>query len=272
MRRLLISLRLILVTTLVQAQHGLEKIIVEKYYVSDATDELKSDGKLPKGSVTYRIYADLLPVYRFQAAYGIPGHEMKFSTTTNFYNNEEANAATANEMPRRMLSNKTAMLDSWLSIGAAAEGYYGVLKSDDTSTAVINGDGCLQNADARAEIPINEKDGMYPASPMSTVTFYGLNDSLLSAFKLNSNKRDGQVFITDNGSWASVGGAIGPPPANRVLIAQITTDGIFSFELNIQIGTPSGEVENYVAQNATGKEILFPELIFSSENITGKAK
>jgi hypothetical protein len=269
MRRLLISLRFILVTTLVQAQHGLEKIIVEKYYVSDAVDELESDGKLPKGSVTYRVYADLLPVYRFQAAYGIPGHQMKIATTTAFYNYDETNSAAANEIPKKMLPVKTAMLDSWLSVGAAAEGYYGILKSGDTSSAIVNEDRCLQNADLRAGIPIKEKDGMYPASPMSAVTFYGFSDSLLSIFKVNIDRRSGQVFRTDNGSWASLGGAVGPSPANRILIAQITTEGIFSFELNIQIGTPEGGVENYVARNATGNEILSPELIYSSAD-TGK--
>jgi hypothetical protein len=47
------------------------------------------------------------------------------------------------------------------------------------------------------------------------------------------------------------------------LIAQITTDGDFSFELNIQIGTPYGGVENYVAKNPVGNEIMLPSLTYS---------
>ena len=273
MNQILWSLGLILLGVKVQGQQGLEKIIVEKYYVSDSMDGVKSHGKLPAGSSTYRIYADMLPAYRFQAAYGIACHELRFATTTSFYNNEEVTTAIANEVPRRMLSDNTVMLDSWLSVGAAAEGYYGVLKTDDTSAAVINSDGCLQNANGAAGIPVKVKDGMYAASPMSAVTVYGLNDSVLSVFKISSEKKDGQVFSTSNGSWASIGGAIGPPPANRVLIAQVTTDGIFSFELNIQIGSVTGGTENYVARNPTGKEILFAGLTYSSaENVPSKVR
>jgi hypothetical protein len=37
------------------SQQGLEKIIVEKYYVSNAEDSIGSMGALPVGSVTYRV-------------------------------------------------------------------------------------------------------------------------------------------------------------------------------------------------------------------------
>ena len=52
------------------------------------------------------------------------------------------------------------------------------------------------------------------------------------------------------------------PPENRILIAQITTDGVFSFELNLQIGTPDGGTENYVARKPVGNEIQFAGLIY----------
>ena len=68
------------------AQNGLENILVEKYYVSNADDTLANSyaGKLPIGSITYRIYADLLPGYRFQAAYGSSNHDLFFKTSTLF--------------------------------------------------------------------------------------------------------------------------------------------------------------------------------------------
>ena len=60
---------------------------------------------------------------------------------------------------------------------------------------------------------------------------------------------------------------------NRVLIAQITTDGVFEFELNIQIGTPTkGVSQNYVARNPIGNEIMLPSLIFKSEEINKRKK
>ena len=47
--------------------------------MSDANDATQNatGGVLPVGSVTYRIYVDMLPGYKFQAAYGVPGHEMR---------------------------------------------------------------------------------------------------------------------------------------------------------------------------------------------------
>ena len=74
MKRKIFSLIFIssLIAGLVKAQNGLENITVEKYYVSNAADATGSIGVLPVGSVTYRIFADLLPGYKFQAAYGVP--------------------------------------------------------------------------------------------------------------------------------------------------------------------------------------------------------
>ena len=68
----------------VSAQQGLEGIIVEKYYISNENDKAVDGdgGELPNNSVTYRVYVDMLPGYIFQAAYGVPEHELKISTTT----------------------------------------------------------------------------------------------------------------------------------------------------------------------------------------------
>ena len=35
------------------------------------------------------------------------------------------------------------------------------------------------------------------------------------------------LFSTRDGAWASYGGSVGPQPENRILIAQLTTDGVF---------------------------------------------
>src|SRR5262249_6282025 len=158
-------------------------------------------------------------------------------------------SSIANEIPKTKLGENTVMLDSWVSVCAAAEGCYGVLKSEDTSKAVKNKNGLLQNQDTSAGIPVKIHDGFYFASPLSAVTLFGLDSALNAVFKNKNVKSNGQVFSTDNGSWASFGGAVGYPPHNRVLIAQLTTNGELSFELNIQLGIPGGGVENYVARN-----------------------
>ena len=247
------------------AQNGLENIIVEKYYVSDANDTAQNStgGVLPIGSVTYRIYADMLPGFKFQAAFGIPGHELRIETTTLFFNNEDR-GATSPTYSKTQASHNTVMLDSWLSVGAACTGNFGVLKSEDNSAGtVINTDGILANADTSIGIPLTIEDGMIAGTP-EPVTAVGISTEM-TIFDNQNDGTNGPVFSTFNGSWASLNGSIGPDTAtNKVLIAQITTNGILSFELNIQIGTSSGGVQQFVARNAVGSEILLPALIYNS--------
>ncbi len=260
-----------------RGQNGLENIVVERYYVSDANDATQNStgGVLPVGSVTYRIYADMLQGYKFQAAYGVPGHEMRIETTTLFFNNEDR-GATSPTYTKAQASHNTVMLDSWLSVGAACSGNFGILKSEDDGVATVsNTDGVLQNTDPSAGIPLSTEDGMVAGSP-EAVTAVGITTEI-SVFDAQNDGTNGPLFATSNGSWASLNGSIGPDSVdNKVLIAQITTDGVFSFELNIQIGTPNGGVENYVAQNPVANEIQMASLIYSSttgvKNVVAKSQ
>ncbi len=252
---------LLVLQTLSMAQ-GLEGIIIEKYYVSGERDTTANNfgGKLPVGSVTYRIYADLLPDYKFQAVFGIPGHELRMETTTKFFNNEEFGGVIANVIPERVLGNHTVMLDSWLSAGAASEGNMGILKADDNEAeTVVNRNGLLQNESPAAGLPLRKRDGLIPGE-IPAVTSFGV-DSIVDVFK---NKTTGSTFVTSNGSWACMKGSSGPTSDNRVLLAQLTTDGILTLELNIQIGTPEGGMERYVAKNPSGVEKLHAGLTYVS--------
>lgn len=264
MKNVITSLSLLLICVFANAQNGLENIIVEKYYIADANDAAADQrGNLKAGAVTYRIYADMLPGFRFQAAYGIPGHELKIATTTFFYNSENG-SSVANDIALKDLSSNTLMLDSWLSVGAGCSGAFGLLKTaDDTSNTIVNTNKppVLQSANKEAGIPVKERDGLKIASPQSVVTLFGMEKDV-EIFGNKSEVKNGTEFVTTNGSWASFGGAIGPNADNKVLIAQLTTDGKLSFELNIQLGTPKGGVENYVAKNAMGKEVLLDCLSF----------
>jgi hypothetical protein len=256
----------------VVCQNGLETILVEKYYVSDANDTIANSyaGKLPIGSTTYRIYADLLPGYRFQAAYGTSSHNLFFKTTTLFFNNEDRGNVIANVIPLRNLKQNTVMLDSWLSVGSAAEDCFGILKEDDDSLySVLHDKLFLQNKSFDG-IPVSLKDGLMESENIPRPTFFKI-DSAAAVF---NNSQKGGYFYTDNGAWACLGaGSVGPDSltTNRVLIAQITTDGEFSFELNIQIGTPiTGVSQKYVARNPVNNEILLPSLIFNSKSLSKK--
>lgn len=271
MKKLLSVFCLTLVCFTAYSQNGLEKIIVEKYYISDANDAAADadGGVLPVGSVTYRIYADMLPGYRFQAVYGVPDHEMRIETSTLFFNNEDRGAVTPT-YTKAQAANNTVMLDSWLSVGAACGNNFGVLKDeDDGQSTVINSYSpqVLQNTDPAAGIPLTQQDGIISIAGRTpeTVTLVGITTEA-AVFDAQNDGTNGPLFSTTNGSWASLNGSVGADSTeNKVLIAQITTDGIFSFSLNIQIGTPTpGGVENYVAQNPTGAEIQLNSLTYSS--------
>jgi len=248
------------------SQNGLEKIIVEKYYISNANDTLANaiGGYLPIGSVTYRIFVDMLPGYQFQLAYGNKNHEMFIKTDTKFFNNAYIGNTIPNIIPNRTLKQNTVMLDSWLSVGAAGENLYGVLKEDDdTLETVVHEKSFLQNSHPASGIPINKRDGLVRADEIPRPTFYKI-DSLVTIFNSLSN---GLSFSTKNGAWACLAGASGLDSlgSNRLLIAQITTDGTFSFELNIQVGKRNSKPENYVAKNPIGNEILLPSLIYQNK-------
>jgi hypothetical protein len=155
------------------------------------------------------------------------------------------------------------MVDSWLSAGAACNGNYGILKTDDNgvSNAVNNFTPLvLQGNNAQAGIPLTVQDGFLPGTPCQ-VTTVGITNEI-SVF---DNQTIGSVFSTYNGSWACLTGATGyDTSSNKVLIAQLTTNGIFKFKLNVQIGTPNGGTQQFVAENPTGAQIQLADLIFDS--------
>jgi len=262
--RFILSICLFVFLVQISFSQGLENIIVEKYYVSGQGDISKTGGYLPVGSVTYRIYVDMKNGYRFQAAFGIPGHELRIATTTTFFNNEDKGSFIPTVIPLRNINQNTVLLDSYLSAGAACEGAWGVLKTeDDTVGTIKNRDKILNNENKKAGIPLSERDGLYTGI-VPRITFFGI-DSLAKMMFNNTNQINSpNVFSTENGSWATLEGTNGPTPENRVLIAQMTTNGEFSFELNIQIGKPGEGYERYVARNPVGDEIKLESLIYNS--------
>lgn len=255
------------------AQQGLEGIIVEKYYISNENDKAVDGdgGELPLNSVTYRVYVDMLPGYIFQAAFGVPEHELKITTTTKFFNNEDR----GNRFPtytRNQAQNNSVMLDSWLSVGAALKDYAGVLKTqDDGVNTIVNADGVLLNDDPEAGIPLSLQDGAVLA-PSESVTVVGFFDADLSVFDDGNAGPIPTVLSTHDGAWSALNGAMGPDSTeNKVLIGQFTTDGVFEFELNIQIRNQQTlGVEKYVARDPVGSEIRWYQLIYNESTIAVK--
>src|SRR6218665_162847 len=217
-KQLVAASMLTLTVGMAKAQNGLECIVVERYYVADANDAANSEGVLAAGSVTYRVYADMLPGYKFQALYGVPAHAMNISTSTLFFNNEDRGATTPTYTKAQAPAN-TVMLDSWFSAGGACSNQLGIMKSEDDGVGtVVNADGILQNTDGSAGIPLTTQDGLIAGTP-AAVTFVGLSSTQLDVFDATSNV--GSSFSTTNGSVAVLGGSMGPVPAtNKVLVGQ----------------------------------------------------
>ena len=262
--RIIIFCLLLVLTGQVYAQNGLEGIIVEKYYVSDENDaKVTEGGYLKPGSVTYRIWVDMKPSYSLQAVYGVPGHPLKIETSTYFFNNQIYGGPTANNVFRIKLDENTTMLDSWVSVGAGSDADFAIMKKDDNYNSFTNKSGILKSENPEAGIPLTKYDGLLAGSPQRVVSFFGIDTVDL---RILNNYTDttahGQSFITENGSWASFGGAYGTDSSNKVLIAQLTTDGQLSFELNLQLGTPFGSTENYYAKNPQGSELQIPDLTY----------
>ena len=77
----------------------------------------------------------------------------------------------------------------------------------------------------------------------------------------------GDSIVINNGAIAALGGIVGVTAENRVMLGQFTTDGVFSFKLNIQLGTPQvGGSENYVAEDPSATEFTDSTLIYVSES------
>ena len=264
MKKHFIALACFLSTAFAFAQNGLENIVVETYYVSNAADQTGSNngggGALPSGSVTYRIYADLLPGYKVQAMYGVAGHSLVFNTSTSFFNNEDRGSHKPN-WTRSQANDNSVNLDSYLTIGGASTDQLGILKSEDVAGGMTPSDATmLQNSTAAMGFAISGASGRdgYTTGTVPTLNFVGITEPI-NALN-NTNSAGFNSFTTSNGSIAVLGGFQGPTANNRVLLAQITTNGIFHYEINLQIGTPSSGVQNFVAASPVGAEISLGSL------------
>lgn len=257
---------------LCDANDGLEKMIYEIYYISDEKDSTDSNGgKLPPGSVTYRVYADLLPGWRLIAIAGYSAHQLIFETSTEFFNYGDGRGERFGLNIRHdKLDNGTLPLDSWVTLGAASNAQQGVPKNIDPDGSVLSGNdggsmeipgGLLTNNLATAGVAISQNDGLIENTDSTTVTSIDITPGLdLSMF----DDENGPSFSTNDGSWYNVDGVKGATPENIILIGQFTTNGTFRCELNLQITPDYGASLDYVAKNPLSNEIQDSSLIFSS--------
>jgi hypothetical protein len=218
------------------AQGHLEGIVVERVPVTAAATA--ADPALASGNVAYRVYADLAAGWELQAIYALATHESKIATTTEFYNNGTiGGAAYGRSMGNPLFNNAAGRFDSYITIGAVTGTRVGVLQVEDTDGTV---DGFLNAATEALSSP----DASYEV--WADVNVPG-------------------TFSTFTGIVSQNNGEEGRTSTNRVLLGQFTTDGNFSFELNLQIrlvGTST--VERFVAKTPGTGETLFAGLTYAS--------
>ena len=275
MKKLFLSFFIIILSVAAFAQTGLDGIVVEKYYLTNSTDAA-ADPNLPANSVTYRIYVDLKADWKLQSIYadGIldKNQPMQFKTTgTRFYNSPTGNKSWGGDIDYASLaSNGLLMLDSYLTWGVAAapaggNNYWGRLKADDdAANQIMVSGGLIQNTSAFTGIPVNQRDGYMTSAtaPVAANVILGI-DPLLAMLDgttpgnlWNSDEINGAVIINSTNL-----GLAGADPDNKILIGQFTTDGTFTFMINLRIKHTSGTLENLVASNPVdANDFLVPAL------------
>jgi hypothetical protein len=225
---------------------ALENVIVEKYYCADSSDYSDTAGGiLLNGSITYRIYIDMKPGYALQMVYGDKKHALYIKTSTTFFNNNYCLAITGYNVNPKEINNNTVALDSWITMGAATKLHSGILRSEDTDGSILKRDG------------LTKTDGL-TSGTFPTFKAFNLD---LDFFK---DRKEAACFSVHDGGWAALGagGVKGPNAENRVLIAQLTTNGSLSFRLNVQIGTPARGWVKFVAGNPNDSELQFKGLSY----------
>ncbi len=271
-------LLLLFLPLFMQAQ--IEKVIVETYYVSDINDATDTiGGILEIGSKTYRVYIDLVPGSKIKKLYGDANHALKFSSTANFFNNKADGQSFAKDFSKNRYKDNTVALDTWLTLGqvtkTGAKTYFGVLKVDDNDGSFVGGanndggsaaiaTGLLTNTDVAAGIPLITNDGI---DTMITLPTNWGTSGIIDAISGDDSTIFGSVvagteFISNNVSVQNSGVAGVVPENNQVLIAQLTTLGEISFELNIEVIDTNGNTKKYVANADTllTNEFAFPNL------------
>jgi hypothetical protein len=270
MKKIVLSISFLSLTGLFSkatAQAGLEGIVVEKFYISNAADSIDAANNgavhpLYVGSKTYRVYANLLPGYSLLNLWGSEAHPLLVETSTAFYNDPNYGFTTYQGTSVNNTKKNTTLIDSYFTIGGVADGLMGVLKTEDTDGSIGNLQGILANTDPQIGLPItgaNSADGLMPGVG-SSLLILGISNEL-DIF----DQTVGSTFMVNNSALNIFGGVQGVTPSNHVLLGQFTTEGDFSFKLNLQILTPvPGESQYFVADTPTGEELTDTTLIYYS--------
>ncbi len=248
----------------ISAYAQIDSVIVEKYYISDVNDATDTSGGILKaGSTTYRIYIDLTAGSKLTKIYGSSNHALKIISDSIFFNHAVEGKSFGYQISKnRFNDNPTVALDTWLTLGLAATKYFGVLKRDDKDSSSILGGtksgGLLVNNDPSVGKPLTSVDGFTIMTPMPSASSFASGGNINTNIPSDQDSTifgsalPGTQFISYNASLQN-SGVMGSTPDNRVLVAQLTTKGKISFELNVEVMDSVGKTMNYVANDSSLK-------------------
>jgi hypothetical protein len=249
---------------------------VETYYISnadDATDTL--GGHLEEGSTTYRIFIELLPDSKLLSIYGDANHPLVFTSTAPFFNHKEEGITFGKDLSRNRFEIGTVPLDSYITLGQCSKSfaqgaYFGIPKEEDLDGSAIGGEnndggseavasGLLINEDAQMGLPLTTADGLTVMSQLPgswiEIGFIDLSSGKDTTIfgsvapKYNFNRKD--VILKNSGNKG------GDLQQNEILVAQLTTKGEITFEINVVVEINIGgtlKTVRYVAQNESLSE------------------
>jgi hypothetical protein len=257
----------------------LEGVFVETYYVADSNDAQGdlSGSNLQPGEITYRVFLNLAPGSKVVEIFGDADHPFAIGSTRRFFNHEEA-LVLSYAMPISSSREDTRALDTYMTIGKIAEpgDRFAVPKFLDTDGNFIAGDrnfsGLLANEDVNAGIPLTTSDGfMTDASQVinnledfiadgivgnEPTSGVGVDTSIFSFYSIDS------TFYSDDFRFLCIPGVAGVnADSNLVLIAQLTTLGDISLQINAVIRTADGQDLRYVSTDT----ITAPNMVFLAD-------
>jgi hypothetical protein len=227
---------------------NLTGIVVEKYYKVNTADVTAAGvgSGLTTNHVVYRVYADLTTGWKVSGVFGDATRPLKFQTTTSFFNTSYTSA---------QITSGVNWIDSYFALGSVGANMLGILKSEDATPSILTSTTVLANDPGTCfggPIAGNTgKDGVTTGTA-TTVSKIGWDNSPYDAqYELTTNVNQ------PNGSYYNFNGSTSPTAANKVLIGQFTTDGIFTFSINLQLLNPNNGSplsEDHVYSAPTGSE------------------
>ena len=269
--KLIITITLIFIATVSRSQ--IERVIVEPFYVSTPIDStefnLAGGSELKSGSTTYRIYIDLMPGSILKKIYGDVNHTLKIASSSYFFNNVDGVSFAKDFNNLNAHKNPTFALDTWLTIGqttkpVAGKTNYGILKPQDRNgSSILTSNISLTNT--AIPMPLTTSDGMdtilapIPSAWINAgiITPGGGDSTIFGSTKLRTS------FISNNATLQNSGVRGVIPDSNQVLIAQLTTKGDLTFELNIEVEELVGGIPTIVKYVANDSILLPGEKLSS---------